>query len=151
MFAIILLNLYNMHPTLRNTLAVIGGIIIGGFINGQIINLSGMIVAPPEGVDVNDIESIKANIHLYRPIHFLMPFLAHALGTLAGAFFVAKLAVSQHLSLALLVGAIFSTGGILMIAMVGGPTWFKILDIGVAYMPMGWLGYKLASPKVITL
>ena len=136
-----------MNPILRNVLVVIGGILIGGFINSSIIQLTGDMVPLPEGVDPNDIESIKANIHRYTPMNFLMPFLAHAIGTLTGAYFVARLAASTHLSMALIIGGIFLLGGITMVFMVGGPIWFIILDLVVAYIPMAWLGHKLARPN----
>jgi hypothetical protein len=25
------------------------------------------------------------------------------------------------------------------------PTWFAVLDLGVAYLPMGWLGARIAA------
>lgn len=70
-----------MNPILRNILAVIVGIIGGALVNMAIIMISGAVIPPPDGVDTNDLESIKANIHLYQPIHFIFPFLAHALGS----------------------------------------------------------------------
>lgn len=137
-----------MHPILRNILVVVGGFLVGAFINSNIIRLGGNIIAPPEGVDVNDIESIKANIGSYPPIQFVMPFLAHALGTLVGAFFVAKLAANSHFYLSLLIGVLFLLGGVAMVVLVGGPLWFQALDLGLAYIPMAWLGYYLGKPKV---
>ena len=63
-----------MHPYLKSGLAVLAGIFVGGIANFGIIILSSSIIPPPDGVDVSNIESIKANIHLYKPIHFLFPF-----------------------------------------------------------------------------
>lgn len=135
-----------MHPILRNVLAVLAGVTVGIIVNGGIINISGSIIPVPEGVDPNDLESIKANMYLYSPKHFIMPFLAHALGTLAGAFVVAKIAASHHLKLTLLIGAFFLIGGVMMVQMIPTtPTWFAALDILGAYLPMGWLGAKLAN------
>ncbi len=135
-----------MNPILRNILGVIAGMAVGMLINGGLINISGSLIPLPEGVDPNDFESIKTNMHLYSPKHFLMPFLAHALGTLGGAFTMAKIAASHQVKLGLLIGAFFLIGGVMMVQMLPQtPTWFAALDILVAYLPMGWLGAKLAN------
>lgn len=134
-----------MPPILRNILAVVAGVVIGSIVNMAIISISGSIIAPPEGVNPEDIESLKANIHLFEPKHFVMPWLAHALGTLVGAFIAAYIAVSRKMILALVVGAFFLVGGIMMVQMLPGPLWFTFVDLGLAYIPMGFLGWKIAS------
>lgn len=68
-----------MNPILRNILAVIAGMIVGGMVNMGIVMISGSIIAPPDGVDPENLGSLKANIHLFQPKHFMFPFLAHAL------------------------------------------------------------------------
>lgn len=136
-----------MHPILRNTLAVVAGAIAGSAINGGIISISGYLIPPPEGADLTTEAGLKAAMHLFAPKHFLMPFLAHALGTLAGAFVAAKLAVSHHLILALLIGLLFFAGGFAMVLMMSAPAWFNATDLLGAYFPMAWLGYNLAGGK----
>lgn len=90
-------------------------------------------------------------MHLYGPIHFLSPFLAHALGTLVGAYLVAWFAPKFKFVLALLVGGLFLLGGIMMVMMLPSPIWFNVLDLGVAYIPMGYLGWRLNQPKIETV
>lgn len=130
---------------LKNIIAVILGLIIGSTVNMGIIMLSDGLIALPEGVNPGDIESIKNNFHLYQPKHFVMPFLAHALGTLVGAFTAAKIAATRKKAFALLIGAFFLMGGIQMANLLPAPLWFDILDLGLAYIPMGLLGAKLAK------
>jgi hypothetical protein len=77
--------------------------------------------------------------------HFIMPFIAHALQALLGAFVTVKLAASRHFLLAMIIGALSFLAGLANIAMIGGPTWFKIVDLALAYFPMAWLGWKLAG------
>jgi len=134
-----------VNTTVKNILAVFAGVVVGMVVNMGIVTMSGAVIAPPEGVDVTDMESLKASIHLFEPKHFIMPFLAHALGTLAGAFVAAKMAASHKISFAMGIGVFFLLGGIANIFMLGGPLWFTVLDIAGAYLPMGWLGGKLAS------
>ena len=139
-----------MNPILRNVLAVIGGIVVGSIVNMGIIILSDGIVSAPEGVDVTNAESLKESMHLFRPINFIFPFLAHAIGTLSGAYTAVRFSVNKELKMALIIGAFFLLGGIMMIYQVGGPTWFTILDLVGAYIPMAWLGHYLVKrPNVI--
>ncbi len=133
-----------MNPVLRNVLVVIAGIAVGFIVNMGLVTIGPNIIPPPEGVNPTDMESLKNNIHLFQPKHFIFPFLAHAIGTLAGAYFAARLAASHHMKLALGVGGVFFLLGIIVNVMIPGPTWFKILDIAAAYIPMGWLGGKMA-------
>jgi hypothetical protein len=137
-----------MNPTLRNVLAVIVGIIVCMIVNGLLISVSAMVIPPPEGVDPNDMESIKANAHKFLPRHFLFPFLAHALGSLVGALVAVLLSASRSMSLAIIVGAVHLLGGIAAAFMIPAPTWFVVADLGLAYLPMAWIGGKLAGAAV---
>ncbi len=96
-----------MNPIVRNILAVIAGVIVGSVVNMGIITLSGMVIPPPAGVDVTTTESLKASMHLFEPKHYIMPFLAHALGTLVGAIIAASIAVNRKMIVALIIGAVF--------------------------------------------
>ncbi|MDP5062529.1 MAG: hypothetical protein NWP64_11475, partial [Maribacter sp.] len=125
--------------------AVVAGIVVGSLVNMGIIMISGSIIPPPEGADITTMEGLKASIRLFEAKHFIFPFLAHALGTLVGAFIATKIAATRKMTMALLVGLFFLIGGTANIVMLGGPMWFTALDIIVAYMPMGYLGYILAK------
>jgi hypothetical protein len=73
---------------------------------------SNSIIPPPEGVDPTNMRSLKSSIHLFEPKHFIMPFLAHALGTLAGAITAAKITSSHPIKFGLGIGISFLIGGI---------------------------------------
>lgn len=133
-----------MNPILKNVLAVIAGVIIGGLVNGGLVQLGYSVIPLPEGAEV-DPEKFAEAVKLFEAKHFIFPFLAHALGTLVGAFTVAKLAANNKMKFALGIGFFFLLGGITAVYMFGGPLWFKALDLIVAYVPMGWLGGKLAG------
>lgn len=136
-----------MRPVVKNILAVLAGFIIGSLVNMGIIMISGTIIPPPDGADVTTMEGLKASLHLFEPKHFVFPFLAHVLGTFAGAFLAAKIAVSHHMRFAMIIGTLFLIGGITNILMLPSPTWFTILDLVVAYIPMAFLAGKLALKK----
>jgi hypothetical protein len=137
-----------MHPILRNILAVVAGLIVGGAVNMGILMLGMAVLPPPPGVDIMDIASINAHIHEYSFVALMVPFLAHALGTLAGAFLAAKLAASKGMFPAMLIGIVFLFGGIDAVRQIpNAPLWFDVLDLVVAYLPMGWLGWRFALRK----
>ena len=137
-----------MNPILRNVLAIVAGIILGSIVNMAIIMLSSSIIPPPEGVNPSDMESLKASMHLFEPKHFLMPFLAHAFGTLVGAFVAGLIAINHRLKISLVIGFFFILGGITNILLLPSPFWFTITDLTLAYIPMAWLGYKLQKSFV---
>lgn len=136
-----------MHPIFRNILAVLVGVFIGGFVNMQIINLSGTLVPLPEGTNPNDLGSIIQNMPRYEAKHFLMPFLAHALGTFVGAAIAVLIAVSHTKRIAMGISIFFLFGGVMMVAQLPSPMWFNILDLTMAYIPMGFLAWKLFSKE----
>lgn len=136
-----------MSPIVRNVLAVVCGLLIGGSVNMAIIMLSGKIIPPPEGADITTMEGLKASMHLMQPKHFLMPFLAHALGTLVGAYIAARIAEKFKMRFAMGIAIWFLIGGIINIFMLPSPAWFTAVDLLGAYIPMGYLGGKLANSK----
>ena len=136
-----------MNPTLKNILAVIIGAVAGSFVNGGIIMISGSVIPPPEGADITTMEGLKASMHLMEPKHFLMPFLAHALGTLVGAAIAVLIAANNKMRVALIVGLLFMAGGIVNVLMLPSPVWFTIVDIAGAYIPMAYIGGWLAMRK----
>ncbi|MCB0505140.1 MAG: hypothetical protein KDC58_06515 [Cyclobacteriaceae bacterium] len=136
-----------MNPIIKNILAVLAGFLLGSAVNMGIIMILGYVIPPPEGVDVTNMESIKASMHLFEPKHFISPFLAHALGTLVGAMVTAWIAATHKMKFALGIGVFFLIGGITNVFMLPSPTWFAILDLTGAYLPMAWIGGKLMTRK----
>lgn len=136
-----------MDPALRNTLAVVTGIIIGSLINMSIILISSSVIPLPEGADNSTIEDLQKTIHLFEAKHFLFPFLAHAIGTFTGAVTTALLAVNHKKKLALAIGAFFLFGGIISVSSLPSPTWFTLIDLAFAYIPAAYLALKLVCKK----
>ena len=46
---------------------------------------------------------------------------------------------------AIAIGSLFLLGGIAVNYMLPGPIWFAVADIALAYIPMAWIGAKLAQ------
>jgi hypothetical protein len=134
-----------MPRLLRNVLAVLAGIVIGGAVNMALITISPWLIPPPAGVDVGSTESLREAMHLFQPRHFIMPFLAHALGTLAGALVAYLLAASYRAQIAYLIATVFLAGGVAASFMIPAPIWFIALDLLVAYLPMAWLAIQIGA------
>jgi len=129
---------------------VVAGIVSGAALNMGILYAGAALLPPPEGVDIGNIESINANINKYSVLDLMVPFAAHALGTLLGAFVAAMIAVTPRarLRVSLVVGCVFLIGGIEAVRMIpSAPLWFDVLDLGLAYIPMALLGWRLAARR----
>ncbi len=128
---------------IRNTLAVIVGWIGGSAVNMGLI-MTGYSVLPIEGIDSNDMEALAVIMPTLEAEYFIFPFLAHALGTFVGAIIAGLIAASNKMKFSLSIGVLFLIGGIAVNYMLPGPTWFAVIDILIAYIPMAWLGGKIA-------
>lgn len=137
-----------MPSVLRIVLAVVAGLLAGSAVNMGLIGLGGQLVPPPAGADLRTAEGWKAAQPLLGARHFVFPFLAHALGTLAGAAVAAGVtgAVPRSQRIAAgVVGVVFLAGGIAAAVMIPAPGWFVAADLLLAYLPMAWVGQRLVA------
>jgi hypothetical protein len=134
-----------MKTIVRDILACLIGLVVGSGINMGLVILGPSIVPPPAGVDVTNAESIAASMHLFEPKHFVVPFLAHSLGTLFGALTAYVIAGTYKSIVAYAIGALFLVGGIYASTIIPAPAWFIALDVIVAYIPMAWIGTQLGG------
>lgn len=134
-----------MATILRNALALIIGAMVGGSVNMGLILLGSSVVPAPLGVDVTDTESVRAGMHLFEAKHFVFPFLAHAFGTLVGAICAFLIAATHRVAIGYVIGALFLAGGIAAAFMIPAPTWFVVVDLVVAYLPMAYIGTRIGG------
>lgn len=132
-----------MNPIFKNILAIILGWFIGSIINMTLITVGHSIFIIP-GIDPNDMEALKKVMPTLSAKFFIFPFLAHALGTIVGAFLAGLIAASHKMKMALIIGVLFLMGGIAVNYMLTGPLWFTILDLTLAYLPMAYIGGHFA-------
>jgi hypothetical protein len=135
-----------MSPFLRNTFSIVVGIIVGSIINLSLLEIGGKLIAPPAGADLSNAEGWKAALPLLQAKHFLFPFLAHAMGTLAGAMAAAHWAVTK-MRAAWIVGFVFFIGGIMSCFMIPAPLWFIATDLIMAYLPFAYMAGKYLGKK----
>ena len=130
---------------MRNVFACIIGVVLGSSINMALVVLGPLVIPSPAGVDVTNPEALSNSIHLFELKHFVFPFLAHALGTLFGSLAAFLVAVSYKSAFAFGVGTLFLAGGIAASFMIPAPTWFVVLDLVAAYIPMAWLSTLIGN------
>ncbi len=133
-----------MRAFLKGLLAVVVGLIVGSAVNMGLILLGARVVPAPAGVDTTTSEGLAAAMPLLGPVHFVFPFLAHGLGTLAGALLATWVVGRRGWVPAAVIGLLFLAGGVASCFMLPAPRWFEVLDVLVAYLPFAWLGYMLA-------
>ena len=135
-----------MNIIFRNIVAIIAGVVVGSFINMGIIMVSGKIVPHPDGANLHTSEGLKEAMYLMQPKHFIMPFLAHALGTFIGAGITALISVNHRMKFAFVVAGWFLMGGIYVnTIMLPSPLWFTVVDLTFAYIPMSYIAVKIVE------
>jgi len=127
-----------MKTIIKNILVFLGGWFCGSVVNMGLIIVGNHLIPVADGMN-------PMNATMWEIKYFLFPFLAHAIGTLSGAFIVAKYTVSYHLILAICIGIFFLLGGIFMVFIMPAPVWFIVADLSLAYIPMGWYGWQLSG------
>ena len=127
-----------MKTIIKNILVLLGGCIFGSVVNMGLIIAGNQLIPMADGMNPMDATMLEIK-------YFVFPFLAHAIGTLVGAFIVARYAASYHMILSIFVGVFFLLEGISMVLIMPAPLWFILLDISLAYIPMGWYGWKLTG------
>jgi len=132
---------------IRNILAVIAGIVIGSIVNMGLINVGHAVIGLPPGADVSTMEGVKSAMQQFGPVHFIVPFVAHAGGTLVGALVASLIAVSHKMKIAIGIGVCFLLGGIGAGIYLQAPLWYDAIDFLFAYIPMAWIGAKLGRAK----
>lgn len=134
-----------MATFFRYAAAVLIGVLVGSAVNMGLILVSGTVIPPPEGADVTTMDGLRRSLPLFEAKHFVFPFLAHALGTFAGAFVATLLAPAGSRIPAYVVGGFFLLGGAANVVMLPAPVWFNVVDLVFAYLPSAWLAHVLAT------
>lgn len=129
---------------IRNILAVVIGFLIGNVVNFAVLSAGHALMPPPAGFDGSSMEGVASTIHLLRPIDFIVPFFAHALGPFAGVLSAMFIAASGRKTIAVILGALFLLGGIAANIMIPAPAWYRVVDLVFAYIPTAWLAWKLS-------
>ena len=140
-----------MNPILRNVLAGVAGAFASMPANGLLLSPLGRLFGAPTApaydpsADQDALQAVwRAYFETLEPIHMAAPLLAHWNGAFCGALVAGLLTANRELKVPLIVAGFVMVGGIANAFMLPGqPVGLLVLDIA-GYLPMGWLGWKLA-------
>jgi len=122
-----------------NIVALILGVMIGGVVNMLIVSNGSVLIPFPDGYDMTSMESMETTMSLLSPKNYIIPWLAHAIGTFIGALVTFNIAKTYRFHLAMTVCVFYLMGGIYMVVSLPSPIWFNVIDLGLAYLPMAWI------------
>ena len=114
-------------------------------VNMGMLFLGSWLIPIPQGLDTSTREGLRDALPLLEARHFLFPFLAHAMGTLTGAFLVTGYAKTDTFRYSMLIAGLFFLGGLSTIVGMPSPVWFSITDLVLAYFPMAWVAHNFAK------
>ena len=106
-----------MNTIFKNILAILAGGLIGMVVNMGLKIAGNQLIPFADGMN-------PLNATMWEIKYFLFPFLAHAIGTLSGAFITAKYSASYHMMLAICIG-IFLVMSIIFCTFKKGVTVFS--------------------------
>ena len=140
-----------MSTVLRNILAGIAGAFASMpanmFLLGPMAKLTGAPPAPvfdAAGDPIALRQAWRAYFETLDAIHMVGPLVAHWNGAFIGALVAGLIAHDRTLRIPMIVAGFVLLGGITnAYVLPGQPAGFLVLDIA-GYLPMGWLGWKLA-------
>lgn len=131
-------------PPVRSVIAVAAGLFVGGIATFGVEALGHALVPPPPGLDVTNMEAVKAAMPTLPAAHFLPILLAYLVGPTLGAALAARMAPSRALVHAGVVGAFFLVGGLRNFMNIPHPAWFMVAAC-LAFIAAPFLGSRLAG------
>lgn len=130
----------------RAIIGVIVGLLVGSAVNMGIVVFSWTLYPAPEGIDPWSSdpamqEKAMAWIGTLPAGAFLWAWVAHWAGALAGAAVAILIHGRRSYVPGLIVGGLFTLGGIANLFMIPCPVWFPFLDLP-SYLLVAWLAGK---------
>ncbi len=131
---------------IRNILAIVIGILAGGFFNMAMVQVSHLVYPLPTGVDPNDFDAFREHVEANgMPTgSLLMVLFAHVGGSFVSGLVCGLIAKPRWYLAAALMGGFWMAGGITMLTLLPCPTWFAIADT-LLYVPCALLGVSIGG------
>lgn len=120
------------------------GTVVAGFIIFVVEWAGSLAYAPPPGADLSDPEVLREVAENLPWLAFAFEMMGWAVGTVTGAYAAARLAGSQGVISALVVGGLMLAIGVVMMLGVPQPFWVWLGAI-VIFPGTAYLGGKLAA------
>ncbi len=128
----------------KQILAVIVGVIVGGFTIYGIESINMVRFPWPEDLSMEDKEAFAEYVSSLPVDAFITVIIAHLVGSFIAGFVCSKITPNKKLLLGTICGVLFLAGGIMNLVMIPHPLWFMVADL-LVFVPFAWLGAKLAK------
>lgn len=130
----------------RNILALVLAVIAGSVVNMAVVNLSHTLYPLPAGVDPNDFEAFRAHVeaHGFATGALLIVLAAHSGGSFVSGLVCGLVAGRPWYLAAVILGLLWTCGGITMLMILPAPMWFAAADV-ILYVPAALLGVTLGG------
>ena len=132
----------------RNVLALVLGLILGGIANMALVTVSTVMNPLPEGVVPNDLEAVREHM-LEHPMPtgaLLMVLAAHSGGSFVSGLVCGLVARRRWYRAAFGMGVLWMCGGIYMLTVLPSPPWFAVADV-LLYVPAALAGVQLGGSR----
>ena len=134
----------------KNILSVILGLAASSFIIFASEVIGHIIYPPPAGLDINDMDAVKAFSASAPLIVFILVIVAYAIGSFVGGLIAASIASQNKMTKSITVGGILMGLGAYNLLMIPHPIWTIVISIFL-FIPCsyvgGILGIKISSKK----
>lgn len=130
---------------LRPILVALLALVVGAIGIGLVQGLNFVLFPPPPGLDFNDPVQLEAIMEQMPLGALLMVELSYALGCLLAGAVVGRLAGPHRMTVAGVVGLLYTLAGFANLASVPTPLWLAVLTT-VTYIPACLLGARLLRP-----
>ncbi|HEX4935485.1 MAG TPA: hypothetical protein VFV33_20030 [Gemmatimonadaceae bacterium] len=131
-------------PPVRSVIAVAAGLFVGGIATFGVEALGHVAVPPPQGLDVTNLEAVKAAMPTLPVAHFVPILIAYVVGPTLGAALAARMAPSRARVHAGVVGAFFLAGAVRNFMSIPHPVWFVVASV-LAFLAAPLLGSRLVG------
>jgi hypothetical protein len=124
---------------MKNILSTVLGVISGLFIIFTLEVLSHIIYPLPPGINIDDIEALKAFTSKAPSIVFILLVVSYATASLTGGLIASSMAPANKMAKAITVGGILMGLGAYNLFMIPHPVWTIIISIFL-FIPCSYLG-----------
>ena len=123
----------------RNIFSMFLGVLSGFFIIFLMEIVSHIIYPQPAGLDIKDMDAIRAFTSTAPAIVFVLLVLSYSLGALVGGLVTAAIAAQNKISKAITAGGILMGVGVYNLFLIPHPVWTIIISIFL-FIPCSYLG-----------
>ncbi len=132
---------------MKNTLAVIAGLIVSIIIFSLFEYLSNMIHPFPKDLDMANETAMKEYVSTLPSSALLIILAGYAIGSFVAGLVIGSVSKSSENKLPFIAGSILTIAAIINLAMIPHPIWFMIINL-LLYIPLTIAGNSITGKSV---